>query len=341
MRLDRVQAEIENRRRFLVAFPLGQQLQHFPFARREQVIAVFHFFLADLPDIIFEQQLADGRAEERLSLGDAAHGANQIVLSGVFQHVSAGTGLERAQDVSFVRVHAEDHHLRVRVLVGIRVGDLVGGLDAIQLRHSDVEHRDIGMMLRGELHGFASIVGLGDDFEIRLLLEQKPESRANDRMVVGEEDADHYPTILPALTCVSLGCMATIVAPPFAGNVLGSAADSFIVAEWRDAGDPAFLGRPIAPLHVHHSDDEAWYVLEGTLCVQSGDDQVHAAAGAAVFVKRGTPHTYWNVGPGPLRYLLVMTPNIYALIQDIHAMTERTPALLRDVFEKHDSTLLA
>jgi hypothetical protein len=35
-----------------------------------------------------------------------------------------------------------------------------------------------------------------------------------------------------------------------------------------------------------------------------------------------------------------MTSNIYSLIQDIHAMTERSPAALRVVFEKHESELL-
>ena len=41
-----------------------------------------------------------------------------------------------------------------------------------------------------------------------------------------------------------------------------------------------------------------------------------------------------------MRYLLVMTSNIYSLIQDIHAMTDRSPAALSAVFEKHDSERL-
>lgn len=59
--------------------------------------------------------------------------------------------------------------------------------------------------------------------------------------------------------------------------------------------------------------------------------------GLCRFVPRGTPHTYWNPGAGLVRYLLVTTSNIYSLIQDIHAMTDRSPAALRAVFEKHDS----
>jgi mannose-6-phosphate isomerase-like protein (cupin superfamily) len=129
-------------------------------------------------------------------------------------------------------------------------------------------------------------------------------------------------------------------APLLAGNVAGSVGANFVVAEWKDAGAPPGPPRWIAPLHLHRNDDEAWYVLEGKLCVRVGKDVVEAAAGAAVFVPRGTVHTYWNPGPGAVRYLLVMSGNIYSLIEDIHAMTERSPVALRAVFEKHDSELV-
>jgi len=131
-----------------------------------------------------------------------------------------------------------------------------------------------------------------------------------------------------------------IIAPPLAGQTIGSVNDAFVIAEWRDAGGPAGPSRFIAPLHLHHSDDEAWYVLEGTLCVRVGDKDVEAHAGSAVFVPQGTPHTYWNPGPGPVRYLLVMTANIFQLIQAIHATTERTPAVMQALFKKYDSELL-
>jgi mannose-6-phosphate isomerase-like protein (cupin superfamily) len=130
------------------------------------------------------------------------------------------------------------------------------------------------------------------------------------------------------------------IAPPLAGQVIGSENDAFVIAEWRDPGGPPGPPRYIAPLHLHHRDDEAWYVLEGTLRVRVGEQVVEAQAGAAVFVPRGTAHTYWNAGPGPLRYLLVMSSSIFRLIQEIHAMPERTPSALRVVFAKYDSELL-
>jgi hypothetical protein len=130
------------------------------------------------------------------------------------------------------------------------------------------------------------------------------------------------------------------IAPLLAGNILGSPNNSFVIAEWQDAGGPTDPPRLIAPRHLHHHDDEAWYVLEGILRVQSGENEIEARAGSAVLVPRGTPHTYWNAGPGRLRYLLIMTPNIFSLIQGIHALKERTPATLQELFRMHDSELL-
>src|SRR6266568_491954 len=124
---------------------------------------------------------------------------------------------------------------------------------------------------------------------------------------------------------------SSIVASLLAGRILGTTDNSFVIAEWRDAGAPPGPPRWIAPLHMHNNDDEAWYVLEGKLCVKVGDDTVEASAGAAVLVPRGTPHTYWNPDPAPLRYLLVMTPTIHQLIQAIHATTDRSPEAMREL----------
>ena len=131
-----------------------------------------------------------------------------------------------------------------------------------------------------------------------------------------------------------------VTALPLFRNTIGSIKNDFVMAEWQDDGGPAGVKRPIAPLHLHEQDDEAWYVLEGTLVVQLGDKEIEARAGSAVFASRGTPHTYWNPGPGPARYLLVMTSNIYRLIQDIHATTDRSREGMQRLFAKYDSKLL-
>ena len=130
-------------------------------------------------------------------------------------------------------------------------------------------------------------------------------------------------------------------APPLAGKILGSSENNFVIAEWCDPGGTPGQRRPIAPFHVHHGDDEAWYVLEGSLIVQVGEEEVEAGAGSGVLVPRGTAHTYWNPATSPARYLLIMTPNIHRLIHALHSMTERTPEALAAVFEQHNSRLIA
>ena len=125
-----------------------------------------------------------------------------------------------------------------------------------------------------------------------------------------------------------------------AGQLLRSDGASLVLAEWRDnggGGDPPLY---IAPLHLHHEDDEAWYVLEGTLAVRAGERDIEVAAGGGVLVPRGTPHTYWNPRAEPLRYLLVMTARIAALIDALHALEARDADTVAAVFAAHASEYL-
>jgi mannose-6-phosphate isomerase-like protein (cupin superfamily) len=129
-------------------------------------------------------------------------------------------------------------------------------------------------------------------------------------------------------------------AAPLAETVLAPAGADLVLAEWRDPGGGGDPPRYIAPLHIHHRDDEAWYVLEGALRFRLGGETVEAPAGGAVLAPRGTAHTYWNPRPEPARYLLVMTERIRALIDAIHADESRPPDALAILFRDHESELL-
>ena len=131
-----------------------------------------------------------------------------------------------------------------------------------------------------------------------------------------------------------------VVAPKLAGNILGSPESSFVFAEWQDAGGVFDPPRFIAPIHLHRNDDEAWYVLEGVLRLRNGDEDVELRAGCGFLVRRGTPHTFWNPGPAPVRYLIAMAPRIYQLIQEIHATTDRSAEKMKALFERYDAELL-
>jgi mannose-6-phosphate isomerase-like protein (cupin superfamily) len=112
--------------------------------------------------------------------------------------------------------------------------------------------------------------------------------------------------------------------------------ESFVVADWTDPG--THPGRPIAGLHLHRSDDEAWIVLSGRLGFRVGDTERDVPAGESILVPRGTPHSYWNPSAEPARYLLVMTPRIHNLIEALHAGDRDDYAA---IFEQYDSVLLA
>ena len=60
--------------------------------------------------------------------------------------------------------------------------------------------------------------------------------------------------------------------------------------------------------HVHHDNDELFYVLEGRVRFEVGGQTVEAAAGAFVFVPRGTVHVARTVGAGPARVLAAFVP---------------------------------
>jgi mannose-6-phosphate isomerase-like protein (cupin superfamily) len=118
---------------------------------------------------------------------------------------------------------------------------------------------------------------------------------------------------------------------------LGGPESDFVIVEWTDSGESEWEW--IAPRHVHHADDEAWYVLEGILRFQIGDETFEAGPHSAVLAAKGTPHAYGNGRRGqPVRYLLVMTPRIRALV---HALHEPGADDYAAIFRAHDSELLS
>ena len=62
-----------------------------------------------------------------------------------------------------------------------------------------------------------------------------------------------------------------------------------------------------APLHVHHTEDEAFLILEGEVVLYVGDERIEAAAGQFAFGPRDVPHRF-DVGPAGARMLWVLTP---------------------------------
>ncbi|QDZ00499.2 cupin domain-containing protein [Nitratireductor mangrovi] len=61
------------------------------------------------------------------------------------------------------------------------------------------------------------------------------------------------------------------------------------------------------PLHVHHREDETFWVLEGEVEFEVGGTITHAGPGTMLFGPRGVPHRY-AIRRGPARLLFLFTP---------------------------------
>jgi mannose-6-phosphate isomerase-like protein (cupin superfamily) len=62
------------------------------------------------------------------------------------------------------------------------------------------------------------------------------------------------------------------------------------------------------PLHVHHREDEAFWILEGELSMRCGDRTFRAGPGSFVFLPREVPHTFVVESDTPARVLTLLTP---------------------------------
>ncbi len=62
------------------------------------------------------------------------------------------------------------------------------------------------------------------------------------------------------------------------------------------------------PPHMHRVEDEAFYILEGTMLVRCGDQRWEAGSGAFVFLPHGIEHGFTVTSDVPLRGLQLTLP---------------------------------
>jgi quercetin dioxygenase-like cupin family protein len=63
------------------------------------------------------------------------------------------------------------------------------------------------------------------------------------------------------------------------------------------------------PRHLHESEDEAFYVIEGAMRVVCGSKTWDASAGSLVFLPRGIEHAFIVTGDTPIRGLQLTNPS--------------------------------
>lgn len=100
-----------------------------------------------------------------------------------------------------------------------------------------------------------------------------------------------------------------VVAQPVRGGALAVLLDSDATRGRLGVIEQTVAARnPGPPLHTHPDFDELFFVQDGTPEFRVADEGIAAAPGSVLFVPRGTPHTFSNLGPLPARLMVVVSP---------------------------------
>jgi mannose-6-phosphate isomerase-like protein (cupin superfamily) len=107
----------------------------------------------------------------------------------------------------------------------------------------------------------------------------------------------------------------------------------------------SFAPRTGPPLHLHRDQDDSFYLLEGTLTVQVGDEVFDIGPGDFLCVPPGVAHTFDNLhnGDEPVRAINVMTPGghfeMFQNMNDVPAGPGQAERL-RLVAEQHGTVIV-
>jgi hypothetical protein len=131
-----------------------------------------------------DQAPGDSRCEQCFPGGDDPNGVQELGGSSVLEQEAACAGLQCLEDVAVGVIRSQDQD--PDLLQTGCVDDPPGRLDAIHLRHPDVHEYDVGASGVGLLDRVESVAGFADHLDVVLGVEQKPESRTHQTLVVDE-----------------------------------------------------------------------------------------------------------------------------------------------------------
>lgn len=103
------------------------------------------------------------------------------------------------------------------------------------------------------------------------------------------------------------------------------------------------IGKGGPSYHVHHGQDEWFFVREGAFVFRIGEDDHQLGPGDSAFVPRGTPHTWAHLGTGTGRMVFFVSPAglMESYFREIsRPEVQRTPEQARRLSEAHGMTRL-
>ena len=99
------------------------------------------------------------------------------------------------------------------------------------------------------------------------------------------------------------------------------------------------------PLHVHHREDEWFYILAGDFAFEVDGKRTQLPSGGSLLAPRGLPHRWANTGQNEGRLVVVLQPGGFETFFDDLAKVLATnptvdPKEIAGIFAKHDMELL-
>lgn len=92
------------------------------------------------------------------------------------------------------------------------------------------------------------------------------------------------------------------------------------------------------PLHIHHNQDEIFYVIEGAYYFRVGDEKVHLTVGDGIFLPRKVPHAWTQVsGKGKMTVVVQPAGKLENFFVTMAALDhEPAPAEIEKIFADNE-----
>lgn len=96
-------------------------------------------------------------------------------------------------------------------------------------------------------------------------------------------------------------------------------------------------------LHVHHREDEWYYVLSGEFLFKAGSEEHHLTNGGSIWLPRGVPHVWANTAATDGKLILVCQPGGFEKFFDEIGnvpMDKKSPETMRNLMAKYGMEML-
>lgn len=96
-------------------------------------------------------------------------------------------------------------------------------------------------------------------------------------------------------------------------------------------------------LHVHHREDEWYYVLSGEFIFRAGGEEHSLVTGASIWLPRGIPHVWANTATTDGKLILMCQPGGFEKFFDEMGkvpMDKKSPETMRDLMVKYGMEML-